>query len=89
MHGEVVNVSATVEDVEDAASKVFRTRQAVRAFLTVPCPALGGVPMKLVTQGRGDEVVAFLEKLAVTAPPPPSGLQGLFQGWLGQFGRKR
>jgi hypothetical protein len=86
----VVSVSATVEDVEAAAGKVFRTRQAVHAFLTVPCPALGGDrPMQLVEQGRGDEVVAFLEKLAVTAPPPPSGLQGVFQGWLGRFAGKR
>ena len=83
-------MSATVEDVEDAAGKVFRTRQAVHAFLTVPCPALGGVqPLKLVEQGRGDEVMAFLEKLAAAAPAPPSGLAGMFRGWLGPFAGKR
>jgi hypothetical protein len=86
----VVNVSATVEDVEDAAEKVFRTRQAVHAFLTVPCPALGGVkPQALVEQGKADEVIAFLEKLATAAPPPPSGLAGMFRGWLGPFAGKR
>jgi hypothetical protein len=86
----VVNVSATLAEVRSAVSKVFRTNQAADAFLSLPCPALGGVPTQLVAQGRGDEVLAFVEKLAEIAPAPPSGLGGLFQGWLGPFaGRKR
>jgi len=80
-----VTVSATVEQVREAAAKIFRTDQAAKAFLSVPNPKLGGVPMKLVEEGRGDEVVAFLEKLAEVAPAPPRGLDSLFRGWLGPF----
>lgn len=76
---------ATKEEVRAAAAKIFRTDQAARAFLSVPNPKLGGIPLKLTEDGRGDEVVAFLEKLAEIAPAPPSGLDQLFRGWLGPF----
>ncbi len=79
-------MSATIDDVRAAASKIFRTPQAANAFLSVPNPKLGGTPLKLTEEGRGDEVVAFLEKLAEVAPAPPSGLDALFRGWLGPFG---
>jgi hypothetical protein len=79
-------MSATIEQARAAAAKLFRTDQAANAFLSVPNPKLGGVPLKLIEEGRGDEVVAFLEKLAEVAPAPPSGLNQLFRGWLGPFG---
>jgi hypothetical protein len=79
-------MSATIEEVRAAAAKVFRTEQAARAFLSVPSPKLGGTPLKLTQEGRGDEVVAFLKKLAEVAPPSPSGFDNLLRGWLGPFG---
>jgi hypothetical protein len=78
------------EELRLAARKVFCTDQGAHAFLTAPCPALGGaVPARMVAEGRGAEVLAFLEKLAEVAPPPSSGLGNLFRGWLGPFAGKR
>ena len=78
-----------MDEVRAAAQRVFRTRQAVDAFLTLPCPALGGKPEELVEAGRETEVLAFLDRLEHEAPPEPSSLARLFSGWMGQRGRKR
>ena len=65
-------MSDVPEELRLAARKVFCTDQGAHAFLTAPCPALGGaVPARMVAEGRGAEVLAFLEKLAEVAPPPP------------------
>jgi hypothetical protein len=68
--------------------RVFRTKQAADAFLTLPCPALGASPSELVESGRENEVLAFLDKLENEAPAPPSGLDGIFSKWLGRFGKR-
>ncbi len=77
-----------MDEVRAAAVRVFRTRQAVDAFLTLPCPALGGKPEKLVEAGRENEVLAFLDRLEREAPPEPSSLAKVFGGWLGRWGRR-
>jgi hypothetical protein len=82
-------LSVSEDQIRTAALRVFRTRQAVDAFLALPCPALGGTPEALAKSGRGNEVLAFLDKLEHEAPPLPSGLGGLFAGWLGRFGGRR
>jgi hypothetical protein len=60
---------ASIEQIRAAALKVFTSRQAADAFLELESPALGGVPLELVRAGRGDEVLAFLDRLAREAPP--------------------
>ena len=83
-------MSASEEQIHAAARKVFRTDQGAKAFLNVPCPALGGQTAKqMIAQGRGDEVLTLLEKLAVEAPPPSGSLADMFRGWLGPFGGRR
>ncbi len=77
-----------MEEVRVAAQRVFRTRQAVDAFLTLPCPALGGTPEELVEAGRDGEVLAFLDRLEHEAPPEPSTMAKLFSGWLGRWGKR-
>lgn len=69
--------------------RVFRTRQAANAFLSLPCPALGGAPLDLVRSGREHEVLAFLDKLEREAPPEPSSMARMFSGWLGRWGGGR
>ncbi len=68
--------------------RVFRTRQAARAFLEVPSPKLGDTPAALIEAGRENEVLAFLDELEREAPPEPSSLAKVFSGWLGRFGRR-
>ncbi len=70
-------MSASEQEVRAAAAKVFRSPQAADAFLRLANPTLGGVPLTLVQQGRGDEVLAFLERLAIEAPPPPPSIFGI------------
>ncbi|HET6438178.1 MAG TPA: antitoxin Xre/MbcA/ParS toxin-binding domain-containing protein [Anaeromyxobacter sp.] len=83
-------MSATEEEIQAAARKVFRTDQGAKAFLNVPCPALGGGTAKeLIARGRGAEVLAFLEKLAVQAPAPSGTFADMFRGWLGPFAGRR
>ena len=77
-----------VDRVRAAATHLFRTQQAANAFLESRCPALGGVPLKLVKEGRTEEVLAFIEKLEKDAPAPPTSLDRLLSGWLGRFGRR-
>ncbi len=81
-------MSANEDAVRAAAMRLFRTKQAADAFLTLPCPALGGSPMALLDAGREKEVLAFLDKLEREAPAPPSGLDKVFAGWLGRFGKR-
>ena len=66
-----------IDEIRAAAAKVFRGEQAARAFLELKSPVLGGVPVKLVEAGRGDEVLRFLERLAENAPPPPPSILGI------------
>jgi len=82
-------VGSKEQEILEAAMRVFRTRQAAHAFMTVPCPALGGAPKQLVESGREDEVLAFLAKLEHDAPAPPATLDKIFAGWLGRFGRRQ
>jgi hypothetical protein len=77
------------DEIREAAMRVFRTPQAAKAFLTVPCPALGGTPAELIRSGRENEVLAFLDKLEREAPPEPSSMAKIFSGWLGRFGGRR
>ncbi len=77
------------DEIRAAAMRVFRTRQAADAFLTLPCPALGAAPAALVKSGRENEVLAFLDKLEREAPPEPSSMARIFSGWLGRFGGRR
>lgn len=69
--------------------RVFRTKQAANAFMTLPCPALGGSPEKLIDEGREIEVLQFLDRLEREAPPEPNSMVRLFSGWLGRFGGRR
>jgi hypothetical protein len=71
-------VSATLEEIRAAALKVFTGRQAADAFLKLRSPVLGGMPLEMVKAGRGDEVLAFLDKLAREAPAPPKSIFGIF-----------
>jgi hypothetical protein len=82
-------VGVKEQEIEAAAMRVFRTRQAAMAFLTLPCPALGAVPSQLAQSGREDEVLAFLDRLEREAPAPAATLDKIFSGWLGRFGRRR
>jgi hypothetical protein len=82
-------VSASEDQIRAAAMRVFRTRQAADAFLTLPCPALGGAPNDLVKSGRDGEVLSFLDKLEHEAPPEAPTMARLFSGWLGRFGGRR
>ncbi len=79
---------AHIEEIRAAAEKVFRTSQAVDAFLSLRSPVLGDTPLALAESGRTAEVLAFLEKLEREAPPPPPTIFGFFSGWLGRFGRR-
>lgn len=72
---------AELEAIRAAALKVFTSPQAADAFLRLESPALGGVPLELARSGRGDEVLAFLERLAREAPPPPPRIFGISLGW--------
>jgi hypothetical protein len=73
-----------------AALKVFRTDQAAEAFLGVNNARLGGVPLRMVEEGRGDEVVAFLEALRKEAPPAEGSFwEVVSQQWAGLGGRRR
>ncbi len=82
-------MSSSEEQIRAAAMRVFRTRQAADAFLTLPCPALGAVPNELVKSGREGEVLAFLERLEHDAPAETPTIARLFSGWLGRFGGRR
>lgn len=72
---------ADLDVIRAAARKVFTSPQAADAFLNLESPVLGGVPLELVEAGRGDEVLAFLERLAREAPPPPVRIFGIPLGW--------
>lgn len=72
-----------LDEIRAAAARIFRGPQAAEAFLKMPSPVLGGVPMELVAAGRADEVLRFLERLAEQAPPPPPTIFGI------PIGRKR
>jgi hypothetical protein len=82
-------MSVTVDEVREAATRLFRTRQAADGFLALRCPALGDTPLELVRQGRGAEVLAFIENLEKVAPAPERTLGRMFSGWLGPFGGRR
>ena len=82
-------MNAREEAIREAALRVFRTRQAANAFMTLPCTALGGTPEELVRSGREDEVLVFLDRLEREAPPAPTSMARLFSGWLGRFGGGR
>ena len=79
----MTTMAADLEAIRAAARKVFTSPQAADAFLRLRSPALGGVPLELAQSGRGDEVLAFLERLAEEAPPPPPRIFGfpLGAGW--------
>jgi uncharacterized protein (DUF2384 family) len=81
-------VGTKEEEILEAAMRVFRTRQAARAFLEVPSPKLGGTPAALIEAGREDEVLALLDKLEKEAPAEPSSMARIFSGWLGRFGKR-
>jgi hypothetical protein len=70
------------DELRAAAARIFRSDQAAEAFLSLHCPALGGVPAKLAEAGRGAEVLRFLETLARDAPPPPPALFGVPLPWM-------
>jgi hypothetical protein len=82
-------VSTKDEEIRAAAMRVFRTKQAASAFLTLPCPALGASPEELVRSGRENEVLAFLDRLEREAPAETPTMARLFSGWLGRFGGRR
>jgi hypothetical protein len=70
-------VTVELEDVREAARKVFRQWQAVDAFVELRTPKLGGrTPRELVEEGRGSEVLEFIEQLAREAPAPPPSIFG-------------
>lgn len=64
-----LDMRATIEDVRAQALRLFRTEQSANAFLTAPCSALDGVPIELAENGRAAEVLFYLERLEVFAPP--------------------
>lgn len=71
-------MTVDLEEIREAAAKVFRQRQAVNAFLELKCPKLGNKsPVELVLAGRGEEVLAFVEQLARDAPAPPPSIFGI------------
>lgn len=70
-------MTVELDEVREAARKVFRQRQAVDAFVELRTPKLGGkTPRELVEAGRGDEVLAFVDELARVAPAPPPSIFG-------------
>ena len=77
-----MTMPAGLAEVRAAAARIFRGPQATEAFLRLHSPALGGVPVDLVEAGRGDEVLRFLERLAIEAPPPPPSIMGIPLGGL-------
>lgn len=70
-------MSADLEQIRAAALRIFRGPQAAEAFLKLHSPVLGGVPLELVEAGRGDEVLRFLDRLALQAPPPARSIFGI------------
>ena len=70
---------------DDRTIRTVLTQALTRAGCRVHATGSLGQLMRWVEEGRGDEVVAFLEKLAEVAPAPPRGLDSLFRGWLGPF----
>lgn len=71
------------DEVLAAATRVFRTTQAARAFLALPTPEFGGeTPQELVRTGREADVLAFLARLEQEAPPQPSWLFSAIFGRL-------
>lgn len=75
-----------MEQVREAARRVFPNRKAADGFLRLRTPKLGGQsPLELVEAGRGDEVLEFLAELERVAPATN---KGPFDGWLGRFGRR-
>lgn len=72
------------DEVLAAATRVFRTTQAARAFLALPTPEFGGeTPQELVRTGREADVLAFLARLEQEAPPQPNWLFSAIFGRLG------
>jgi hypothetical protein len=77
-------MSADAKAVLEAAVQVFRTEQGAKAFLGMKNAQLGGVPLRLVEEGRGDEVVAYLTALREQAPPAQGSYwQVVAQQWAG------
>lgn len=74
-------MTAGMDEIRAAAHRVFRSDQAVDAFLELSSPTLGGTPRALIEAGRGDEVLQFVERLAREAPPAPS-IFGVPLSWL-------
>ncbi len=75
-----------MEQVLAATLRIFPNRRAANGFLKLRTPKLGGLsPEELVEAGRGDEVLEFLAELEREAP---ASSKGLFEGWLGRFGRR-
>jgi hypothetical protein len=83
-------MGADAKTALEAAKKVFRTEQGARAFLEMKNAQLGGVPARLVEEGRGDEVVAYLVRLCEEAPPAEGGYwQVVAQQWSGSWLRRK
>jgi len=82
-------LSSIEDQIRASALRLFRTRQAADAFLTIPCRPLGASPLELLKAGRGAEVLSFLANLEEEAPAPPATLDRIFAGWLGRFGGRR
>jgi hypothetical protein len=83
-------MAADAKAVLEAAVKVFRTEQGARAFLGMKNAQLGGVPSRLVEEGRGDEVVAYLTALREQAPPAEGSYwQVVAQQWGGGLMRSK
>ena len=83
-------MAADAKAVLEAALAVFRTEQGARAFLEMKNAQLGGVPVRLVEEGRGDEVVAYLAALREQAPPAEGGYwQVVAQQWTGGWLKPR
>ncbi len=71
-------MTVELDEVREAARKVFRQPQAVQAFLELRSPKLGGMtPRQLVEAGRGEEVLAFVAQLEREAPAPPPSIFGI------------
>jgi hypothetical protein len=72
--------------VRDAALALFRTEQAADAWLTLRCERLGAVPLELVDEGRGEEVIQLLQQIASEVGPPDTDPWAGLRRLLGPLG---
>jgi Protein of unknown function (DUF2384) len=84
-------VDASVDEAMEAALRVFGSEQAARAFLKTSIPILGGgVPLQMIKEGRGAEVLALLERLLRETPPPSLDYWGkISKNWMGGWAKRR